>query len=371
MTELAKHIEVLLLSNDCVIVPEFGGFMAHHAHSVFVDDENLFIPPSRTIGFNPQLTLNDSLLAQSYVETYDISYPEALRKIEEDVNVVRQSIANEGFCELEGIGLLSLNEDGNYDFSPMQAGILTPSLYALDGFEFKPLCNIQLSSVEDSQESNAESAGKNEIPFALVSNDETEHTAGDVEDEDEDGNESGERAISIRLETIKHVVTAAAVFLLLLLIATPLGESKSSKAQLCSVDSEMLYRMMPGMEVNGEIKQFMHEETAQKDTISILQDTLVRAKADTKVDTVPTANVVTDNSEKYVIVLASCVAKPNAEDFVRKLAKQGVADARVIETANRKVVCGNYKSDSEAAQGLRKLRNIAGFEEAWVMKTNK
>ena len=31
MIELAQHIEALLLENDCVIVPGFGGFVAHYA----------------------------------------------------------------------------------------------------------------------------------------------------------------------------------------------------------------------------------------------------------------------------------------------------------------------------------------------------
>ena len=31
MIELAQHIEALLLENDCVIVPNFGGFVAHYA----------------------------------------------------------------------------------------------------------------------------------------------------------------------------------------------------------------------------------------------------------------------------------------------------------------------------------------------------
>lgn len=30
MIELAQHIEVLLLENDCVIVPGFGGFVAYY-----------------------------------------------------------------------------------------------------------------------------------------------------------------------------------------------------------------------------------------------------------------------------------------------------------------------------------------------------
>ena len=47
MIELAKHIEILLLDNDCVIVPEFGGFMAHHVNSVYDEEDGLFLPPRR------------------------------------------------------------------------------------------------------------------------------------------------------------------------------------------------------------------------------------------------------------------------------------------------------------------------------------
>lgn len=50
------------------------------------------MPPLRTIGFNPQLTMNDSLLALSYVEAYDISYPDALSRISEDVREIRAEL---------------------------------------------------------------------------------------------------------------------------------------------------------------------------------------------------------------------------------------------------------------------------------------
>ncbi|HEY9550751.1 MAG TPA: SPOR domain-containing protein, partial [Prevotella sp.] len=68
MLEIERHIEILLLNNDCVIIPGFGGFMAHHVEARFDEGDDVFLPPSRTVGFNPQLKLNDSLLAQSYIE---------------------------------------------------------------------------------------------------------------------------------------------------------------------------------------------------------------------------------------------------------------------------------------------------------------
>ena len=46
MIELAQHIEALLLENDCVIVPNFGGFVAHYAPATYVKEENLFLPPT-------------------------------------------------------------------------------------------------------------------------------------------------------------------------------------------------------------------------------------------------------------------------------------------------------------------------------------
>ncbi len=76
--ELERHIEILLLSNDCVIVPGFGGFMAHHVDARYDGRDNMFLPPLRTIGFNPQLTMND-LAGILYVRT--ISYPEAFASV--------------------------------------------------------------------------------------------------------------------------------------------------------------------------------------------------------------------------------------------------------------------------------------------------
>ena len=45
MIELAQHIEVLLLENDCVIVPGLGGFVAHYTPAMRVAEENVFLPP--------------------------------------------------------------------------------------------------------------------------------------------------------------------------------------------------------------------------------------------------------------------------------------------------------------------------------------
>ena len=71
MIELSRHIESLLLAHDCVIVPGLGGFVAHYVPARRIAEEQLFLPPSRSVGFNQQLTINDGLLVQSYMQAYD------------------------------------------------------------------------------------------------------------------------------------------------------------------------------------------------------------------------------------------------------------------------------------------------------------
>ena len=104
MIELAQHIEALLLENDCVIVPGFGGFVAHYAPATHVKEENLFLPPTRTIGFNPQLKLNDGVLVQSYMSAYDTSFADATRIVEKEVSAFIEILHEEGKAHLENVG---------------------------------------------------------------------------------------------------------------------------------------------------------------------------------------------------------------------------------------------------------------------------
>ena len=71
--EINRHIEILLLSNDCVIVPGFGGFMAHYVDARKDEADGSFLPPIRSIGFNPKVTLNNNIKYQTNIESYDIS----------------------------------------------------------------------------------------------------------------------------------------------------------------------------------------------------------------------------------------------------------------------------------------------------------
>ena len=78
---LAKHITDLLYRYDCVIVPEFGGFITNRIGAKLNESTQTFYPPTKQITFNSHLKHNDGLLANYIAETTSrISKPETPKK---------------------------------------------------------------------------------------------------------------------------------------------------------------------------------------------------------------------------------------------------------------------------------------------------
>ena len=340
MIELDRHIEILLLSNDCVIVPGLGGFMTHHVEAHYDADDQMFLPPLRTLGFNPQLTMNDSLLVQSYIEAYDISYPEALRRIESEVEELKQHIGAAGCYELNDIGVLSLNEEGKYLFSPCEAGILTPELYGLSGFEMSPIATSETVA---------------EAPKGTAVEEAAPVTVGLTTDEDDD-----ERALVIKMSWIRNTVAVAAAVLAFFLMTTPVSNSNSTQVSMGNLNNPLL--------VQKPNKPAVKPDTA----IKIAPDTSVAQKAATEVAEVKKDSVTAQPETMttgYCLVLASHVSKKNAQTFVDELHKRGFTEAEIFIRNNvTRVVCGHFDTMNAAYNRLNRVRDNKGFEEAWVLK---
>ena len=80
-----------------------------------VAEENVFLPPTRIIGFNPQLKMNDGLLVQSYMAVYDTDFSDATRIVEKEVAHIFTALHEEGKVDLPNIGELRYSIHGIYD----------------------------------------------------------------------------------------------------------------------------------------------------------------------------------------------------------------------------------------------------------------
>ena len=375
VNELERHIEILLLSNDCVIVPDFGGFMAHHVDARYDGRDNMFLPPLRTVGFNPQLKMNDSLLAQSYVEAYDISYPEAIDRLANEVAEIRQRLENEGKYEINNIGTIYLNEDGNYTFEPCEAGILTPNYYGLGGFDMLPLSTQENEPTVTFEKPNSTNIAENiEInqeekqaePVVALQN----ATANSVFDVNDDDEKPSAEFILIKKSWLRNLAAACIAIIAFFAISTPL---RTPNVQTSKIDTGMLTRIMP--------KELVTQNTHQTKLASKAENSekVLKINPETNKDANDEANEKKiDQAELksakpyYGIVLASRVTKRNAANYVETLQAKGFKAAKVVITAtNVKVVYGSYETEGQAYKALHNLRNNEVFADGWITKVTE
>lgn len=338
-----RHIEILLLDNDCVIVPELGGFMAHPVEARYDSTDDVMLPPYRTLGFNPKLRLNDSLLAQSYIEAYDISYPEAMERIAGEVNELKQRLQNDGSYELNNLGTISLNADGKYVFNPNEAGILTPELYGLSSVEIAPLKEKSTVSTTVEVKTRAvDPVNTIEAKPKLVANESTTETIF--------SEESTEKATMHTL--IWNVVAVAAVVLAFFLISPPLGNNTPRGMVKSEINTDLLHKIMP--------------KEVEKRTITKLQ----KAPASAKPITIKTEQQAEKKKIEtyFCLVLASHVTVKNAQSYVNEIKKAGFDKASVLENKGAtKVIYGQYSSENEAYNALNSLHSNNYFKSAWVL----
>ncbi|MGM9707293.1 MAG: SPOR domain-containing protein [Prevotella sp.] len=402
MIELERHIEILLLNNDCVIVPGIGGFMAYHVEARYDERDHTFLPPLRALGFNPQLTsLNDSLLAQSYVEAYDISYPEATRRIEAEVKEVRQALDTHRSYELHNIGTLYINEEGKMEFSPCEAGILSPSLYGLNSLEME-----KLPSATAIQEQPVATTPKREsIRNPHTAEEQSQQLAAASADP------VGDPTIHIKVSWLRNFAAAAAAVVAFLCLSVPVKNSQpnlniskspnETMMELVSTAQAFAQKQVQEPPSTNEEQQTFEEvtldnvrKTEQPATDAAQAETATSAKeaatAITKEPATATKEPATATKEpataakepaaaskasseepaakhSYYIVLASRVSKVNAEYFIGKLHQKGL-DKAALYTHNHinRVVYGSYATETEAHNALRQLRDLEEFEQAWV-----
>lgn len=369
---LERHIEILLLCNDCVIVPGFGGFMAHHIDARYDERDNTFLPPTRMLGFNPKLNMNDSLLVQSYVEAYDISYPEAVNRIDAEVDELKQCLDRDGFFELENIGVVSLNGEGNYEFEPCESGILTPELYGLAGVEVEPCVGdsvrLNVASVTEEQNKPVTATCDGDIPLLIKDkpfgeSKLIEHLACQT---DED------KIITVKVSLVRNVLAVACALIAFFFLSTPLNTEVYENGRLMSsVSNGLLYNLVPKGEVQQSVKfDGVSEAVVRNNGVTKKSSRDVKLQSSVNLDMSDKKALTEDEKAEngYCIVLACRITKSNAEVFVARLQAKGYKDVRLIGKTGTslKVVYGNFKSEGEALDKLNALNGDDVFKESWI-----
>ena len=359
MIELAQHIETLLLENDCVIVPGFGGFVAHYSPATRVKEENIFLPPTRTIGFNPQLKLNDGVLVQSYMSAYDTSFADASRIVEKEVNEFIGLLHEEGKAHLDNIGEIHYNIYGNYEFVPYDYKITTPSLYGLDSFEIHELSALQQKE-------------KVLIPTYPEKEKKTFE-------------------ISINRAYLRNAAAMIAAIVLFFAFSTPVENTDVQKNNYAQLLPSELFEQIEQQSVAitpvyvkndaaQQAKKFSASSASTK-TSSAKKHTTDKAKTSkpiavrevkvVKQETAAPAPAVKSQesaNHPFHIIVAGGISLKDAEAIATQLKSKGFADAKALNTDDKvRVSISTFNNRDEATKQLLELRKNETYKNAWLL----
>lgn len=125
-------IKDLLYSNDCVVLPGLGGFIAKYKGATLNTSLHTIYPPQKTIGFNPQIKENDGLLVSALCALNNCSYSEGKAELDAWVKEQSNTLLRGEKLSWKGIGILFQDRLGKIQFIPDSKGNFSVEAFGLE-----------------------------------------------------------------------------------------------------------------------------------------------------------------------------------------------------------------------------------------------
>lgn len=142
--DISKHISYLLQFHECVIIPEFGGFISNYKSAQIDSATRIFVPPSKEVIFNTKINKNDGLLINHLVDSEKIGYHQAQTVVLNFVDHIYSKLEQGEIIHLPGLGSLKYDRSGILIFTPQKRFDL------VDAYGLKPV------SIENLQPTQAQ-----------------------------------------------------------------------------------------------------------------------------------------------------------------------------------------------------------------------
>lgn len=110
---IAKEVADLLKVYDCVIIPQFGGFVGNYEPAKISESGQKVLPPSKTVFYNKSLVKNDGLLANEIARKNNIDYNSAVTYIDGFVTKLNTVLQQGKSVNFYPIGQLSYDNSIN------------------------------------------------------------------------------------------------------------------------------------------------------------------------------------------------------------------------------------------------------------------
>ncbi|MCD6019128.1 MAG: hypothetical protein K0S53_2249 [Bacteroidetes bacterium] len=355
-TQITELITELMFRHDCVIVPNFGGFVARNYSSNFNKGSNILYPQTKHILFNKNLIHNDGLLISAWMQKNNATITESTKQIEDYKDYIQSLLSVKKRFELTNLGLLYIDAESTLRFEAK-----TDVNFLLESFGFEPVIANELVMEVEKQPVAVKQFEDRKIVVEAV--------------------KSPKRSYS-KILTLAIGVPVTLAFLLFAAYSKPMKpllqssfnpfytpektyspvKQKDSKAIFIhDIEKQSLLVDANGfatfkLSENGNVLvASVNDSVAKTDKTNVVKPLYASSKNPTSFDA------------KYQVVVGCFGVEDNANKLVKELRSKNINAG--ISGVNHKglhvVSCGGFNAKDEATQLLAAVKN--DFPNAWVM----
>lgn len=343
MNNTAKYISELLYRYECVILPGFGAFLTKRQPAMIQEATHAFFPPQKIISFNSQLQNNDGLLANYMATAENISYTDAVAKIQRYVLWLNDKMAAGNRLDLEGIGSFYTSVENTIQFEPSQETNYLAEAFGLNSF-------ISPSVIREKEI-------KETLPEVSV----MEVTREAYKEQVEAIEETTPIAFTPEKRRERPYLKYAAILVFGAVMGSLALHQVNTETHLendrITVNAEK--------EIENRIQEATFEIASPLPAINL---NIIKSEEDNNVEDLTTEETTSNSSSKYHVVAGAYRIKANATKKVNKLISKGF-DARLIGVNKYGLHQVVYYSFENRLEALKALRNIKKQEDrrAWLL----
>jgi hypothetical protein len=345
---LYHYIGELLYSHDCVVVPGLGGFVTSYVPAKIHPILHTFSPPSKAVLFNVRLQSNDGVLANYISKKENISYTEAMMRINESVVELDTALEKSRTVEILKVGIIYRDAESNLQFEPTTEANYLLSSFGLTEF-ISPAVQRDVFRLRQEKRLYERPVPRRDrrVPVAL------------------------KRAVWIGLPLAAIIVAGFLSINPLKELYTQYSgvfpETATSKETVSVTEPS---GKSPALIINDlcDIRLPSGFSVTNDKTLPYPVTGTYSSSADTT--GCIAANAASTERNKYFVIGGCFQIKENAERFLVDLKKKGFANAGLMLPGNKKlfhVYYSGFDDKKSAVQALKRIQE-EGTPEAWLFE---
>ena len=365
MRSISEHISTLLYDHDCVIIPEFGGFVSNLQGASIQSRMNVILPPRKIIGFNQHLKNNDGMLVHLIAQEYGLQYNDALKLVQKAVVEMNKQLLNGERLNFPKIGVIYQNKDkaiqfvseGNVNFLKSSYGLPGIALLEINTEKTEEFAEVKETPVVPITKEKEESATKKKkrvwvaaLAFGIV----------------------GLAAVMAGSQYANHVNLGALNGVTSLFVGETSPTSQSRylprfEEEDIQLEHAEVGNLIEDIERNHpemvSVYYSFHENKVSPEGILIqLRETPI----DQEITELASVDLSASNLKLYSVVAGAFSSSSNADKLVKQLKSKGFDASRIGKKGRLHLVAyGSFSNKASAKAALEEIKSSEN-PHAWI-----